>query len=172
MPAKFTETPPSSFNPMSVPGLSEEARKAVKSAFDAMSAWRNEIVDYSEKYDEQVTEKMAAAAKALGWPQQIVDATRAQMQSITRMQIETMDNMMGVWEEQIKSPGRMAGSASAMLSKLRSSPNLGASGDWLGANASQMAALNPLQFWLPLMEQWQKTWSDAMSSAGKAARST
>ena len=37
------------FNPMSLPGLSEEARKAVNDAFDAMSAWRNETAENSEK---------------------------------------------------------------------------------------------------------------------------
>src|SRR5262249_677654 len=30
---------------------------------------------------------------SLGWPEQIVDTTRAQMQSITKMQIQTMDQM-------------------------------------------------------------------------------
>ena len=71
---KFTETNPRAFNPMLASGLSEEARKAVKAAFDAMSAWRVEIVKSSEKNTEQVIEKMAAAAEALGWPAQIVDA--------------------------------------------------------------------------------------------------
>jgi len=45
---------------------------------------------------------MAEAARALGWPEQIVDVTRAQLQSITKMQIQVMDHMMDVWEEQIK----------------------------------------------------------------------
>jgi len=49
---------------------------------------------------------MAAAAQVLGWPEQIVDASRAQMQSITKMQIQTMDQMMDAWEEQIKSRTR------------------------------------------------------------------
>jgi hypothetical protein len=52
------------------------------------------LASNSEKDSEQVIEKMAAAARALGWPEQIVDATRAQMQSITKMQIQTMDHMM------------------------------------------------------------------------------
>ena len=55
------------FNPMSVPGLSEEARNAVNAAFDAMSAWRTETAQSSEKNSEKVIEKMAAAARALGW---------------------------------------------------------------------------------------------------------
>ncbi len=97
---------PRNSNLMSVPGLSDEARKAVNAAFDAMSTWRIEIVDNSEKNSEQVIEKMAAAAQALGWPEQIVDASRGQMQSITKMQIQTMDQMMDAWEEQIKSRTR------------------------------------------------------------------
>jgi hypothetical protein len=47
-------------------------------------------------YGEQVIEKMAAAAQALGWPEQIVDVTRAQLQSIAKMQIQTMDYIMDV----------------------------------------------------------------------------
>ena len=107
---------PRRFNPMSVPGLSSEVRKAVNAVFDAMSTWRTDTVNTSEKNIELVAEKMAAAANALGWPEQIVAATRAQMQSITKMQIQTMDRIMDTWEEQIKSPNPLA-----MLSQLKSS---------------------------------------------------
>src|SRR6516162_1915305 len=61
---------PRSFNSMSVPGLSDEARQAVNAAFDAMSAWRIETAKSNEKNSEQIIEKMAAAARALGWPEQ------------------------------------------------------------------------------------------------------
>ena len=53
---------------------------------------------------EQVTEKMSAAAQALGWPEQIVDATRAQIESIIQMRNQAMDQILDAWEEQIKSP--------------------------------------------------------------------
>jgi hypothetical protein len=102
------------FDPMSVPGLSAEARKAVTAVFDAISTWRTETANNSEKNVAQVIEKMAAAGRALGWPEQIVDAARAQMQGITKIQIQTMDQMMDLWEQQIKSPN-----PSAMLSKLK-----------------------------------------------------
>ena len=80
-----------SFNPTSVPGLSNKAREAVNAAFDAMSTWRNETAHTSEKNSKQVIDKMAAAAAALGWPEQIVDMARTQMQSITEMQTKTID---------------------------------------------------------------------------------
>jgi hypothetical protein len=158
MQSKFAEVPRRNFNPMSAPELSNEARKAVNAAFDAMSAWRMETVSNSEKESEKVIDKMAAAARALGWPEQIVDASRAQMQSITKMQIQTVDHMMDAWEEQIKSPG----SPSAMLSKLKSLPSFGPAGNWPNADAFQMAALNPLRFYMQFAEQCQKAWVDAM----------
>jgi len=152
-----------SFNPMSVPGLSGKARDAVNAAFDAMSTWRVEAAETSEKNGKQVLDKMAAAAAALGWPEQIVDSARTLMQNITEMQIKAMDNMMDAWEEQLKLPNPMTASPSAMLSRLKSMPALGSAGHSQSADAFQMAAMNPLQMWVQFAEQWQKSWTDTMS---------
>src|SRR6516164_8585089 len=100
--SKFAEATPRNFSPKLTPELSDEARKAVNAAFDAMSTWRTETVDNFEI----VIDKMAAAARALGWPQQIVDATHAQMPAFNPfgmyMQIaqqwqKTWSDAMGVW---------------------------------------------------------------------------
>ena len=165
---KYAEVTPRNFNPTWAPALSDEARKAVNAAFDAMSTWRMETASNSEKNSEQVIEKLAAAARALGWPEQIVDTTRAQMQSITKIQIQTMDQMMDAWEEQIKSPSAMTGSPSAMLSKLTSLPGVSPAGSWPSANA--LAATNPMQFWMQWAEQCQKAWADAMALWAKAGQ--
>jgi hypothetical protein len=110
-----------------------------------------------------VIEKMSAAAAALGWPEQIVDAARTQMQSIAEMQIQTMDRMMGAWEEQLKLTDPMTASPSAMLSKLKSFPDFGPAGSWPSAEAFQKAAINPLQFWMQFAEQWQKSLAATMT---------
>ena len=164
MPNKFAEATPRNFDQMSTPKLSDDARKAVNAAFEAMSKWREEIVNKSEKNSEQVIEKMAEAARELGWPEQIVDATRKQMEAVTKMQIQTMDRMMDTWEEQIKSPN----SSSTMLSKLTSLTSFGSVGSWPNIGSPQMAALNPFQFYMQVAQQWQKTWADAMASWAKA----
>src|SRR6201982_3403843 len=153
---KYAEVSPRNFNPTWAPRLSDEARKAVNDAFDAMSAWRIEAAKNNERNSEQVIEKLAAAARALGWPEQIVDASRAQMQSITKMQIQTMDQMMDAWEEQIKSPNPMTASPSAMLLKLKPLPSISPAGSWPNADTFQMAAMNPMQFWMQVADQWQK----------------
>ena len=157
-----TEEPTRNFNPSSVPGLSTEARKAVNAAFDAMSSWRTEIVNASKRGIEQVIEKMAAAARALGWPEQIVDATRAQMQNITKMQMQTLDQMMDAWEEQVRSPN-----PSALLSKLQSLPSFGTASSWPSADAFQKAAMNPFQAYTEFAAQYQKAWTDAWTRAAK-----
>ena len=151
MPSKLAEVTSRNFNPTLAPGLSDEARKAVNAAFDAMSTWRTETVDSFE----EVIDKMAAAARKLGWPQQIVDATRAQMENVIKMQIQMMDRLMDAWEEQIKSPS----SSSAILSKLQSISTFSPAGSW---PVAQMAAFNPFGMYMQIAQQWQKTWSDAM----------
>jgi hypothetical protein len=171
----FTES--RNLNSTAVPGLSDEAREAVNAAFDAMSTWRVEAAKRNEKHSQEVIEKMAVAARALGWPEQIVDTTRAQLQSITKLQVQILDNMMDVWEEQIKSPNPMTAS-SVMLSKLKSWPDAKPDGAWpAGAwpNADSFAgpAMNPMHFWMQMAEQWQKAWVDAMgvgASGGQRRR--
>lgn len=157
------ETMNRSFNPMTIPGLSSKAREAVNAALDAMTAWRNEAAESNEKNIKQVIEKMAAAAAALGWPEQVVEAARVQIQYITDMQIQTMDQVMDAWEEQLKQPNAATASPSAMLSKLKSLPGFGAAGSWPNADAFQMAATNPMAFWMQCAQQWQKSWADAMA---------
>lgn len=163
MPSKLTDVTSRNFNPKLAAGLSDEARKAVNAAFAAMSTWRTEAVDNFEI----VIDKMAAAARALGWPQQIVDATRAQMQDVIKMQIQTMDRMMDAWEEQIKSPS----SSTAILSKLESISSFSPAGSWPSAAVAQMAAFNPFGVYMQIAQQWQKTWADAMGVWAKAGES-
>jgi ribonuclease D len=155
------------FDSMSVPGLSSRAQDAVNAALDAMSSWRSEAAESSEKNMKRVISKMAAAAAELGWPEQIVDTARTQLQNLTEMQIKTMDQMVEAWEEQLKSTN--SASPSAMLSKMKSSA--GSPASFPGADVFQMGMTSPLQFWMTCAGQWQKAWTDMMTTWTKAGRS-
>ena len=61
MSSKLAEVTSRNFSPTLAPELSDEARRAVNAAFDAMSTWRTETVDSFE----EVIDKMAAAARKL-----------------------------------------------------------------------------------------------------------
>src|SRR5262245_7211137 len=147
MPNSFLEAATRNFSPISMPGLANESRDAVNAALKAMSTWRNELVEASEKNGKRSIDKIATAAAALGWPDEIVDAARTQMKGIAEMQIKAMDQLMDAWEQQLKLPNPTA-SPSAMLSKLNSLPSLSATGGWPSQDAFQ--AMNPLQFWMQL----------------------
>ena len=153
------------FDSVSVPGLSGRAQDAVNAALEAMSNWRSEVAENSEKNIKRVIGKMATAAAELGWPDQIVDTARTQLQNLAEMQIKTMDQMMDAWEEQLKMPNA---SPSAMANKLKSAP-LGA---WPGADAFQVGMTTPLQFWMTFAGQWQKAWTDMMTTWTKAGKSS
>jgi len=161
---------PRDFTPVTVPGLTDEAREAVNAALKAMSTWRNEIIDSGGKNGKRVIEKVATAAAALGWPEQIVEAARAQMQSMADMQIKTIDHMIDAWEEQLKLPNPMTVSPSAMLSKLQSLPGFGTLGGSPSGEASPQTAANPMDLWMQFVAQWQKSWADSMAFWSKAGK--
>jgi len=161
----FLEIESRNFKPMAVPGLNKEVRDAVNAALKAMSSWRKDIADTSEYNGKRVIAKMAAAAAELGWPEQIVDAARVQMQSIAEMQIQTLDQVMDAWEGQLKLPNPTPTSPSSMLSKLKT-PGRSLTGTWPSVEAFQNAAMNPLQFWMQCAAQWQKSWVDTMTFWG------
>ena len=154
MPSKSLEMSPRNPNPMLASGLSDEARKAVKVAFDAMSTWRAEIAN-GEKNIEGLIDKIAAGARSLGWPEEVVDTTRSQMQAMNKMQLQMMDGMMDAWEEQIRSPNP----PSAMLSKLKSLSNFSPAGSWPGS----ATAFDPFGVYTQMAQQWQKVWANAMN---------
>src|SRR5262249_11628298 len=142
--------------PTSIPGVSGKAREAVTALFQAIAEWQSEIAKLDEKNTKPVLDKMAAAAAALGWPKQIVDAARMQMHSITDVQTKAMEQIRGAWEEQLKLPNPTAMSPNAMLSKLKSTPGFGTPGGWPTADAFQTAATAPFAFWMECGKQWQK----------------
>lgn len=88
-----------------VAGNPEEAKKAYTAAVDALSGWRNELADVADRNSSTVFDKMGAAAKTMGWPADMVDMTKMQMQQGTKMQLQMMDQVMDVWEQQMKTPG-------------------------------------------------------------------
>lgn len=158
-------------------GLSEESRRAMNSAFDALSSWRNEAAATTERNSSIVFEKMGMAAKAMGWPPEFVDMTRQQMQQTSRMQLQIMDQLMDVWEQQMKSPGSaipmpkfsgasnpfaaaFPGAFAGMGGAAQSFPGFP---PFPGFDMSAMGT-NPFQFWMQAAEMWQKSWAQAFEA--------
>ncbi len=152
--------------------LGEDTKKAVTQAFDAMTNWRTELAEMSEKNSNAVFDKMAEAAKSLGWPTDFVELSRKQMQSASKLQLQAVDQVMDVWEKQVKAintTGQYPNFAS--FPNFPNVPGFGAGPQFPGAGAGfpgmpdfTSGATNPVQFWLQAAEMWQKGWQQAIST--------
>jgi hypothetical protein len=163
-------------------GLNEETRKTMNAAFDALSDWRNDIQTTAEKNSAVVFDRMSAAAKAMGWPSDVVDMTRQQMQATNKLQLQMMDQVMDFWEQQMKSPGSpmqapktpgfgFPGAFAGMGGAAQSFPSFPGMPSFPGFDLSSMPMMNPVQFWMQAAEMWQKNWQQAMNAWMEAVQS-
>jgi len=129
--------------------LPREAREAIEAVFDALSKWRDEIGASTERYSETVLDKMADAARALGWPKELVDASHKHLMQASKAQMQTIDQLMDVWKKQLTAPA-----ADQFMAQLRAFP---------GAGFGAMPASSPFDFWMQAAETWQRNWQSALS---------
>ncbi len=157
-------------------GLNEEVRASLTSAFDALNTWRSEVAAAAEKHSVKVYDKMSAAAKIMGWPPELVDLTRQQMEQANKMQLQMIDQVMDVWEAQVKNPGmfQMPGAnqggnpfaafdMSNMMKDMPQFPGMPNINERGAMDFSNMSTA-PLQFWMQAADMWQKSWQQALSS--------
>lgn len=130
-------------------GLPREAREAIKAVFDALSEWRDEVGATTERYSETVLDQMAAAARALGWPKELVDASHKHLAEASKAQIHLIDQMMQAWEKQLTAP-----TFDQFMAQLRTLPTV-------GSGVAPMST--PLDFWMQTAEMWQRNWQSAVS---------
>ena len=141
----------SSLNSRATPNLPREAREAIKAVFDALSEWRDEVNTSTERYSERVLAKMAAAARALGWPKELVDASHKQLMQASKAQMHMIDQLMDAWEKQLSAPA-----SDQFMAQLGTLPSAG-----FGVMPDAMS--NPFGFWMQAAETWQRNWESALS---------
>jgi hypothetical protein len=131
--------------------LPREAREAIEAVFDALSEWRDEVSASTERYSETLLDKMAAAARALGWPKELVEASHKHLAQASKMQMHVIDQLMDAWQKQLTPP-----TSQQFLAQLRALPSAG-----LGSMPEAMSA--PIDFWMQAAEMWQRNWASTMS---------
>ena len=178
----MSNNPSNFFNSAAFSALGDDQRKAMTAAFDAMSNWRQELNSMQEKNSAAVFDKMSSAAKQLGWPAEMVDMTRQQMQGVAKMQSQAIEQVMDVWEKQATQPG-----AKFEMPKFPGMPGMpgmptfpgmpsfggmGGGGMFPGmpdmssmmGNAGSNPMMMPMQIWMQAADMWQKSFQQAMTS--------
>ena len=157
------------FDMSALKNIDAETRKSINAAFDAMSEWRDEMTASTERYSTRVFDKMGSAAKAMGWPEEIVATTKDQMLQASRLQSQMIDQVMDAWQAQLKNPNPLAMQENILSQMTRGGmfpgmmPGMGFDMSKLPGMAGMggMAA-SPVQFWMQTAEMWQKSWAQAM----------
>lgn len=149
---------------LSAAGMNDEVQSALTSAFEAMCDWRQDAANQAERHGNKVFDKMGTAAKAMGWPPELVDMTRQQMQQASKMQIQVLDQIMDAWENQIKNPGVGMNLPSASAFSFPDFSKMPGMPDMNGMPGFGTMPTAPLQFWMQAAEMWQKSWQQALSS--------
>jgi hypothetical protein len=174
----MSNNPSNPFNTAAFNALGDEQRKAMTAAFEAMANWRQELSSMQEKNSAAVFDKMASAAKQLGWPTDMVDMTRQQIQNVSKMQTQAIEQVMETWQKQATQPGtpfempKFPGMPG--MSGMPTFPGMpsfgGAGGNSTFPGMPDMGAMGnmpmmmPMQIWMQAAEMWQKSFQQAMGS--------
>lgn len=124
-------------------------REAVNDFFDALSKWRDEVASSTERYSETVLDKMVAAATAMGWPKEVVEASRVHLVQASKMQTHMIDQLMNAWQAQVKVP-----TPNQFIAQLQ---------PYSGIGSGQSSGIAPVQLWMEAAQIWQRNWVSAFS---------
>ncbi len=144
--------------------LSKDARRDVAGAFDALAQWRDEISATNQRCLAKAVEQMAAAQRAIGWPEPVIAAAREPLLKTAHLQTHMIDQIMDAWEQQLKSVHDLSGISEAVKPRVPA-----ASGSPFSDPVSEMVrlsemALVPFKVWVEAAEQWQRNWAALMSA--------
>jgi len=155
--------------------IDAKTREAFNGAIDAMAEWREEMAGSTERYSKKVFDRMSVAARLMGWPEELIEATREQVEHASKIQMHMLDQVMDAWEQQMKSPGSNV-FAERITTGMQSFPGMptfpgmeafqktfGSAPGRSGMPDAGGLPLAPLQFWMQAAEMWQKNWNSAMS---------
>ena len=150
-------------NPPANETLSNETRQTVTAAFDALSNWRDETAAANDRCLTKVLDQMSDAARAMGWPDHVISATREHLLNASKMQTQMIDQVMDSWKQQLKSPTAPMAVPRFInqISGLSWSPFPSSMTEMMPIGGMPLA---PWKFWLQAAEMWQRQWMSTMSA--------
>ena len=141
-----------------ISALESDARQAATLAIDALSKWRNELTITNERWLAKVFDQMSAVARALGWPDSVLNGMREHLLSASKMQAQVIDQFIDTWSEHLKSTTGLK-AVPPSLYRTRGASPLGFS-EPLAMGGMSFA---PMDFWMQAAETWQRNWMSAIS---------
>jgi hypothetical protein len=139
--------------------LSPQTNEAVAAVSDALAEWREQVATSTENNVTMISGKMSDAARKLGWPKEIVEASEQYLKQTSKMQIGMLDQFVEAWQQQLKSP-----MPEQFVASLQPPAGMPASAMNGFSNAT-----NPMAFWLEASLAWQRTMTSAWAQMQRQA---
>jgi len=142
---------------------SNEARQAVAAALQALSKWQAELAAANERCLANALDQTSAAARAVGWPDHVISATRDQLLNASKMQSQVIEQVTALWKKQLESttsPMPLPRSLFDPTQRLPSSNYPGSIPEMFGIGGQPFA---PMLLWMQTAEMWQRNWMSAIS---------
>jgi hypothetical protein len=140
---------------------SNDARPAVAAAVQALSKWQDEIAAANERCLSKVVDETSAAARAVGWPDHVIKATRDQLLNASKAQSQVIEQVTELWKKQLESPrAPVPGRLFDQMQRVPGTTHLGAMPEAFGVGGQPFA---PMLLWMQAAEMWQRQWMSAMS---------
>jgi len=145
--------------------LSSQSRQAVTGAFEALEQWRDEVFSANDRCLTNVLDQMAAAHRAMGWPDHVTAAAREHLLKASKAQTHMIDQVMDAWERQLKSQDIPPGMAAGLMFQMPVFPGSAFSDPMLEMMRFGEMTLVPFRLWVEAAEAWQRSWAAAMSGS-------
>jgi hypothetical protein len=136
----------------SIPGVSKEIRDELVATFDALSKWRDEIETVNERCLSKVLVHTSAVARAMGWPDQAIRATREHLETVAKAQTEMIDQIIEGWKRQLKS------TTAPMAAPRSFAEHIPGFGPGFSEAKLPFDPLAPWNMWFQAAEMWQRAW--------------
>jgi hypothetical protein len=140
-----------------------DARGAVAAAMQALSKWQDEIAAANERCLSKVLDETSAAARAVGWPDHVIKATRDQLHNASKVQTQIIEQVTELWKKQLESPSSRMPVPGRPFDQMQRAPgatHLGCMPEMFGMAGQPFA---PMLLWIQAAEMWQRNWMSAMS---------
>jgi hypothetical protein len=136
----------------SIPGVSKEMGDELVATFDALSKWRDEVETVNERRLSKVLVHTSAVARAMGWPDQAIRATREHLETAAKAQTEMIDQVIQSWAQQLKS------TAAPMAAPRNFAKHIPGFGPGIPNAKLAFDPLAPWKMWFQAAEMWQRAW--------------
>jgi hypothetical protein len=138
--------------------LSNEARKAVTEAFDALEQWRNEVRAANERCLTKVCDQVTTAHRALGWPEQATSAAKEHFLNASSIQSQMIEQAVELWQQQLKAQNWRSGAPGSFQPPTPSQ---------FTRPTSELMRFGgmtlPFVLWIEAAQAWQRAWLSTMS---------